>query len=71
MFATEAKRKIDYNMPRLDSKIAIVTGRASGIGLATAERLSQEGAGVAVLTNQLERKYDICRVHIRHVHIVG
>jgi 3-oxoacyl-[acyl-carrier protein] reductase len=33
-------------LPLLDSKIAIVTGAARGIGLATAERLAREGAVV-------------------------
>ena len=35
-------------MGRLDGKVAIVTGAASGIGRATAERLASEGARVVV-----------------------
>jgi len=34
-------------MRRFEGKVALVTGAASGIGLATVERLAQEGAGVA------------------------
>ncbi|HEX9766735.1 MAG TPA: SDR family oxidoreductase [Nitriliruptorales bacterium] len=34
--------------PRLDGRVAIVTGGASGIGLATSRRLTAEGATVAI-----------------------
>ena len=33
---------------KLHGKIALVTGGASGIGLATAERLSSEGVSVVI-----------------------
>jgi len=36
-------------MPRLDGKIAIVTGSYSGIGQAIAENLAQEGADIVVV----------------------
>lgn len=36
-------------MGTLDAKVALVTGGASGIGLATAERLAGEGASLVVL----------------------
>lgn len=36
----------DQGLPRLDNRVAIVTGAARGLGAATAERLAEEGAGV-------------------------
>jgi NAD(P)-dependent dehydrogenase (short-subunit alcohol dehydrogenase family) len=36
-------------MPRLDGKIAIVTGSDSGIGQSIAENLAQEGADIVIV----------------------
>lgn len=40
-------------MGRLDGKVAVVTGAASGIGAATAQRFCREGAAVVVADRRL------------------
>src|SRR5690606_3489367 len=42
-------------MPRLDGKVAVVTGGAAGIGAATCAMLAREGAAVAI-TDLQERE---------------
>ena len=46
-------------MPKLDGKVAIVTGASSGIGEATAEALAAEGAAVVVAARREERLADL------------
>ncbi len=46
-------------MGRLDNKIAVVVGGASGFGLATAERFTAEGATVAVLGRRLDAAAEV------------
>ena len=48
-------------MPKLDGKVAVVTGASSGIGEATAEALAAEGAAVVVAARREERLADLAK----------
>lgn len=54
-------------MPRLDGKIAIVTGSSSGIGKAIALRFGLEGAKVIVAA----RRMTLCEETVRQIHAQG
>jgi NADP-dependent 3-hydroxy acid dehydrogenase YdfG len=46
-------------MPKLDDKVAVITGASSGIGEATAEALAAEGASVVVAARREDRLADL------------
>ena len=48
-------------MPKLDGKVAVVTGASSGIGEATAEALAAEGATVVVAARREERLANLAK----------
>jgi NAD(P)-dependent dehydrogenase (short-subunit alcohol dehydrogenase family) len=50
-------------MGKLEGKVAVITGGSSGIGLATAKRLVEEGAHV-VITGRREKELKEAVTHI-------
>jgi NAD(P)-dependent dehydrogenase (short-subunit alcohol dehydrogenase family) len=61
-------------VPDMSGRIAVITGAASGIGLASAEALAAAGAAVALLSrpeDDLERAARRCQVHHDRVLTVG
>ena len=48
-------------MPRLDGKVALITGGSRGVGLATALRLSRLGAAVVLVARDPTRLAEACR----------
>ena len=44
-------KRLQYNSKELENKVAVVTGGATGIGLASARLLIERGARVAILGN--------------------
>jgi NAD(P)-dependent dehydrogenase (short-subunit alcohol dehydrogenase family) len=61
-------------MPTMSNRVTVVTGAASGIGLATAEALAREGADVALLSrpdDDLARAAESVSVHGGKVLTIG
>ena len=48
-------------MPKLQGKVAVVTGGSSGIGLATAKRFVEEG-GFVYITGRRQAELDKARI---------
>ena len=62
------------DMAEMTNRIAVVTGAASGIGLATAQALAREGADVALLSrpeDDLTRASELVKIHGHAVLTVG
>jgi NAD(P)-dependent dehydrogenase (short-subunit alcohol dehydrogenase family) len=48
LLSVKFRQRMEINVKRLEGKVAVVTGGNSGIGLASAKRLQQEGARVVI-----------------------
>jgi NAD(P)-dependent dehydrogenase (short-subunit alcohol dehydrogenase family) len=61
-------------MPEMTNRVAVVTGAASGIGLATAQVLAREGADVAILSrpqDDLDGAAELVKAHGGGVLAIG
>ncbi len=52
-------------MPRLQGKVALITGGSSGLGLATAQRFVKEG-GFVYITGRRQNELDMAATALPH-----
>jgi short-subunit dehydrogenase involved in D-alanine esterification of teichoic acids len=56
-------------MPKLDGKIALITGGTTGIGAATAKLFQSEGATV-IVTGQNPKTIDVARSELPGIDVI-